>query len=348
MQKRLQEINIIRPIVITALVLLHSFAIFYGAWPMPDGVDAIKLYSLLPCFIRGFLMETIAFVAGYVFSYQVNDLGRVYTLRGMVKKKFIRLLVPCWILGFVYALCFSRDEPVIGTTVAILNGIGHLWYLTMLFWCFVVLFFIHKYIGRNTKRIFICFFPLLMLSCVPIPVVMLLGFDKMPHFLFYVYLGYVSYIYRSKVYDYLRDKRLMLFLIYTAFVVLSFYVLPEILKDDGMAMLSHMLVYVMLKISLCLTAMSGCMLLYVVVVGFLKRKENGYVIPEFVNRANNICYGIYVFHQFILMWIYYDTNIPLLISSYILPILSFVVTLSLSVLFTIVFTKFRFGRFLVG
>lgn len=346
-KKILYEVNIIRPIVITLLVLLHAFAIFYGGWDKPYGVKDIKIYEYLSCIIRGFRIETIAFIAGYVFSYQVTDLGRVYTLRGIAKKKFLRLVVPCWIFGIVYALCFSRSEPILDNIVAILNGIGHLWFLTMLFWCFITLFIINKYTsGKGNIILLLC---LLVASLIPIPnKIPLFGLGKMPHFLFYAYLGYVFYIYREKIYATLRNKYLILLLLYGIFVILSFYVLPGMHNNEEMPIFVRLASYGSLKISQCMSAMTGITFLYIIVQRFLKKKGDKYVLPDFVNRANKMCYGVYVFHQFILMYLYYYTNLPSMISPYILPVLSFIVVMALSVFLTAIFTKFRFGRFLIG
>ena len=88
--------------------------------------------------------------------------------------------------------------------------------------------------------------------------------------------------------------------------------------------------------------------LYLIVIKFLKRKGEQYTVPSYINAANNMCYGVYVFHQFILICLYYYTSIPSMVNSYILPVLSFFVVLALSVLLTAVFTRFRLGRFLIG
>lgn len=352
-KKILQEVNIIRPIVIALLVFIHAFAIFGGGgWALPNGVEDIKLYHYLPSIIRGFRIETIAFIAGYVFSYQSNDLGRTYSLLGIIKKKFVRLIIPCWIFGIFYALCFCRASSIINNLISILNGIGHLWFLTMLFWCFLALFFIDKYYnkyGFRGKGGIILFLCLSAASCIPIPVeIPTMGLNRMPHFLFFTYLGYLFYIYKDKIFNFLKNKYLLIFALYLVFVGLSFFVLPSLREQQSSFSLMYIAIYISLKISQYLMAISGISFLYIIVMKFLKKKGTEYVLPNYITKSNKMCYGVYVFHQFLLIYLYYHTSIPMYINSYLLPFISFVTVLIVSILLSKIFLMTRFGRFLIG
>jgi len=70
----LYEVSIIRPLVIFLLVVYHSLCIYTGGWPVPQGLESNDFYWWLGHLISGFRIETIAFVGGYVFSYQCNEL----------------------------------------------------------------------------------------------------------------------------------------------------------------------------------------------------------------------------------------------------------------------------------
>lgn len=349
MKKILQEVNIIRPFVIFLLVLMHSFAIFSGGgdgWPRPDGVEQINLYKWFSWFITGFRIETIAFIAGYVFSYQSNVLGRKYTIWGIIKKKFIRLIIPCWFFGIIYALCFTRTDPIMQNAAEVINGIGHLWFLTMLFWCFLLLVIIDRF--QTGKKRWIIFLLLMIVSCAPIPTQLpLLGLRRVPHFIFYAYLGYLMFLYKDNAFTVLKNKPWLFLVLYAASVILSNAVLPQI-RNQGNPLIIEVCIYGMLKITQLISAVSGIIFLYLIVIKFLKRKGEQYTVPSYINAANNMCYGVYVFHQFILICLYYYTSIPSMVNSYILPVLSFFVVLALSVLLTAVFTRFRLGRFLIG
>ena len=76
MKKLLYEVSIIRPLIIFLLVVMHSFTMYDGCWPLPEGIHAVPAYAWLVNLISGFRIETIALIAGYVFAYQSIDLNR--------------------------------------------------------------------------------------------------------------------------------------------------------------------------------------------------------------------------------------------------------------------------------
>ena len=63
-------------------------------------------------------------------------------------------------------------------------------------------------------------------------------------------------------------------------------------------------------------------------------------------RLSESCFGVYLFQQFVLKFIY-NSAFPHMISSYILPWLSFVIAIIISLGFTIVIRKSNVGRKLV-
>lgn len=85
-KKLLYEVSIIRPLVIFLLIVYHAVCIYGGVWTPVNNVQ-IPLYDLLMRIISGFRIETIALVAGYVYSYQFLDLNRRFELKSFVIKK---------------------------------------------------------------------------------------------------------------------------------------------------------------------------------------------------------------------------------------------------------------------
>ena len=62
MKKNLDEVSIIRPIIIVLLVVTHSFTIYNGGWDIPLYTDTIPLYSWIPKLISGFRLESVSFI----------------------------------------------------------------------------------------------------------------------------------------------------------------------------------------------------------------------------------------------------------------------------------------------
>ena len=91
---------------------------------------------------------------------------------------------------------------------------------------------------------------------------------------------------------------------------------------------------------------SGIMFLYLIVTKFTNNKT--FKLKNYVINASSLCYGVYVFHQFILIYLYYHTDFPKYFGSYLLPWFGFVVTIIISILLTKITLKTKIGRFLIG
>lgn len=60
------------------------------------------------------------------------------------------------------------------------------------------------------------------------------------------------------------------------------------------------------------------------------------------------CYGVYIYQQFILKILYYQTQLPFVVNAYWLPWIATVVTIVLSLLLCHFTLKTKIGRFLIG
>lgn len=325
----LYEVSVIRPVVIILLLFMHCFTPYQGVWGPFEGFVPNDFYFWMARFITGFRIETIALVAGYVFSYQCRTLGREYPFLSFVKKKAIRLLLPCYVFGVVYYAIFECGETVdIKDYISsVFNGTGHLWFLPMLFLCFVSVWLINRYRPND----FWGFVVFSALSIIPSPDVLPIGLARYLHFLLYVYAGYLLWLYRDVILKKAMNPLCIvsLVVVYASMVYLFEYV--------GNVFVKAMIEYVM--------NMSGILALYLAVSTVTTR--SGFKPSPFVVNMSSHCYGLYVFHQFILVYLYYKTSFTANLG-YFTPWIAFVITLSLSYLATKLFMRFKFGRFLIG
>ena len=199
-KRLLYEISIIRPLIIFLLVVYHSLCVFTGGWVPPQGVPSNDVYWWLGHLISGFRIETIAFVGGYVFCYQCVELGRRQGFLAFVWKKFKRLIIPCFVFGIAYYLLFRFNATRFTWRVAfwrVANGIGHLWFLPMLFWCFLACWLADRLLQWLHEKHEAWYRPVGWVLLVALAGVSLLrvtglkmGLSRAPYFLFYFYLGY--------------------------------------------------------------------------------------------------------------------------------------------------------------
>ncbi len=154
---RLKEIDIIRPFFIILLVTYHAFIIFGGGWEPVEGYRDIPVYKTLAGLSYSFMLEGFVLISGYVYGYQVTQKG-IGRFMDLLKKKSIRLLLPAWIWSLVYVLTLSSEPFCI---VSVISGTGHLWFLVMLFWVFVIMWIVQR-MGIKNEWLF----PLLLISAL--------------------------------------------------------------------------------------------------------------------------------------------------------------------------------------
>lgn len=147
-RKNLDEVSFMRPILIVLVVLYHAMAIHTGNWSLPEGTQEIAAYAAVGRIAYIFMLESFVFMSGYVWAFQREQRGEE-PLGKLVQKKAMRLLVPCYLFGVIYALMFGRGETFVTNILSVLTGIGHLWFLFMLFVCFVLLWAVLKVVPES-------------------------------------------------------------------------------------------------------------------------------------------------------------------------------------------------------
>ena len=369
MNKRLlYEISIIRPLIIFLLVVYHSLCVFTGGWVPPQGVPSNDVYWWLGHLISGFRIETIAFVGGYVFCYQCLELGRRQGFLGFVWKKFKRLIIPCFVFGIAYYMLFRFNAARFTWRVAfwrVANGVGHLWFLPMLFWCFLACWLVDRLLQWLHERHEGWYCPVGWVLLVALAGVSLLrvtglkmGLSRAPYFLFYFYLGYWLRALR-------KDGRgvrgggwtvAVLWVVYIVFLLLHLqatnlympgcaFKCPRWLQGSSQTVL-HLL-------TLGHTA-GGILAVYATTMLWLRRHRTADAQPSgWLRECSRLCYGVYVLHMFFMQPIYFHTVIPQWYCSsaagaWLLPWGVLAVTLALSVAGTWLLLKTRVGRFLIG
>jgi peptidoglycan/LPS O-acetylase OafA/YrhL len=94
-------------------------------------------------------------------------------------------------------------------------------------------------------------------------------------------------------------------------------------------------------------AISGLLLMWLIVNYFIDRKN--LKVPEWIVNINSTCFGIYIIHQFLLQTFFYHIpGFPILLGSYWLPVVTFIITLPSSFLLTKLLLKFSIGRRLIA
>ena len=341
--KRLHEVDIIRTIAILLVVFTHCFAIYNGAWKYPTGTDfePVYVYKIFTRFIAAFRMPAVVLVAGYVFNYMKEK--NTKSLWSLSEKKFKRLIIPSLLFTSLYMALFLNDLATTQKIITLTNGAGHLWFLPMLFWNFIIGYFILKHdVDSFRGKILIAGFLFIISIAGPVLVPNVFGFARTLSFTLYFYIGIQLFNYRDTIVDKLSSRYIFSgIMLFTILFIGNEIVL---FKTDHMA--SNNTVKLYSSVYKPVMRLMGVILFYAIVLYYVEIK--GFVSSQLFKNLSKKTYGIYVFHQFILQIMIYRFNIYQIIDYRVAPIIYFVFSFVISLFITNVFLKTRVGRFLIG
>ena len=337
----LSDIAIIRPLLILSIILGHAFTVFAGSssWPLPEGAKQIRVYSYLNPILISFALQAFVFVSGYLFAYKnpakFSSAKYVYLLA-----KARRLLLPSVIFSILYIAVLSPQKFCnISVVYDIINGVGHLWFLPMLFWCYVFGVYTYEYFLNLSYVKIILLVIGVMLSHL---VASLLGdpfrfFSGVQYFAYFV-VGSLVYKYRSSLLDIIEVR----YTVYSWIIIAILCIFKVYLQNVAIYndLISKILINVFLYADRILLGVIGSITLWATINLLIKYLR--------LNVRGNIWFGLYIYHQIIMMLLYYHTSLPLMINSVWLPWLVFVITLSLSYMMVELTLKTKIGRELIG
>lgn len=328
---RAKEIDIIRSLVIIVLVLYHAMAPFTGGWAAISelSIYGAELYKWLGHFAYAGMLETFVAISGYV--YALSESKRQQSLSNIIKGKFKRLLIPALIWGSVYYLLFNMGYSMFGIW-EIANGIGHLWFLPMLFGVFILE---KGFVERYNIKLWI----LAIIACLPYPALPF-HFNNSLYYLFFFHLGTIVYKNKEKVAKQANLRNLVI-CIMPACVFLIFKIAVE-----GETDLSSM---PMLTKRIALSGFHTVRLIYSTlivcsyfIIGFKLQNTNNYQIFKFIAACS---FGVYILQEFILRILYYKIDIPHSLLP-IAPISCFIIALMGSIVIVAMLRKAKIDRFL--
>lgn len=332
--KRLLEVEFLRPVAILLVVVLHSFTIYWGKWEPPQGYIDIDAYRWIAAASFSFTMELFVLLSGYVFGYQLLVQRRVYTLSSLINNKLKRLILPSLVFGIIYALLFYMHMPSYKMVYSVMNGAGHLWFLPMLFWCFILGFLLFNSRIKDTHKL------LALLASVALSIIHLpLRLDKALYYLFFFYAG-IFLMQRQDICRKLSGCNVFLFFI-AALYLLSFVsyemVVPSIeIPDDAFFIKTA---YKLLRSYWIFTySLSGTLFVFLLTFRLMQNRTE---VPSLIVYCSSMSFGVYVFHQFVIEILYYKTALPVVISPRLLPWAGLIVTLPVSLLAVLLFRRLK-------
>ncbi|MBU9956896.1 acyltransferase [Bacteroides caccae] len=343
-KKILQDVVLLRPLAILLIVIYHSFIIYMHEWDAPVAFQDIKAYWWIAKFAISFSLELFVFFSGYIYYLQCSSKGN--NTLSLIKNKFRRLYIPAIVFSVAYMLLFYRDKSLSCLEIIqyLITGAGHLWYLPMLFGVFLFASLLLKLPDTLFKCMFIalaCLAAIIQTIHLPLNLSFVLYYT--PFFL----LGYEINKYRHIVLRKCVNTQnivITVIMYFLLFIICNYT--KEYIDNNEVEMFQFVLpiVKVMVKVVHLIVAFLGIIVCYIVVNKYLI----GGGVPACFKNLNENCFGVYLFQQFILMFIYYHTPLSQMVSPYILPLIALLITITSSYLLTFLFRKSKVGRLLIG
>ncbi len=288
-------------------------------------------------------IQALIFISGYLLGYTSKRKNDALQFKSCVVKKVKRLLLPSIVFSILYFMLFyDSTGPLLNTGYSILNGCGHMWFLPMLFWCFVGVWLTEEYRVNPLLTLIVA----LGLSILPCPT---LPFRINSTFTYFIYF-YVGFGLQRGYFDFLKPRKTLIPILVLSGIYVVFFYLFVILnwKCNIGGVNSIFMKVISLSFTKTISAimsLSGLFAAFYSAHFFVIGK---YKLPDWMIKVSTYCYGVYICQQFILQYIYYHTPLAAIVGVTALPWIALIITLFASLFITHLMLRTKTGRFLIG
>lgn len=330
--KMLNEIVIIRLLLVVCLVLYHAFAPYAGAWA-PLTEESVMCYYWIGKFAYSFFLGSFVFISGYLYAHSESIKGPQSPKRAICKK-IKRLIFPSIVFSILYLVLLGayEGETFLQMMYSIICGRGHMWFLPMLFWLFVGIEVL-KRIPLHPLIIIAILLVVAIGATLPLP----LRLNSACQYLIFFYIGYWVNVNCFRLTNFGGGIAGVVFIL--TFVATEAW--ATTMSADAGIIDKGLLFYMRILYTLV-----GTIFIYSLAI---KLTEDSHVrIPSSLVKMSSYCFGVYLFQQFILQYIYYHTSVVAYTGIYAAPWIGFIVTMPISIGLTYLTLQTRIGRALIG
>lgn len=318
------------------IVLYHSCVFFSGKWftVVEPIYNANYLYKIAKWF-NTFHIQTFTMASGFLFYYLKKEKNRYTEPKVDIIKRAKRLLIPylftciLWVIPIgVYFFKYGIKDVLI--KYVLMTAPSQLWYLIMLFGVFVFFEFFSDKIKINTVYLFFIYLLTTMIGNI-------LSYLNINYFqisivikyILYFYLGGYIYTYKEKI---TQKQVIKLTLLSIIFCFLIFYI-------------NKLNIPYITSIIEPILSVSEISVIYWICTWLINQNK--------INTNNKLyklleenSFGIYLFHQQII----YFTIVLLngVVHPIIQVLLSFVISLNISLLMSYMLKKNKYTKFVFG
>lgn len=280
--KRFDEISIMRVMAMAMIVAFHSLCFYNGRWAKVDALD-ISEWHRISDFLDVIDLNMFVFISGYLYGYLYIYRNKYRHPSEVIRIKAIRLLVPYFFWGIPMAIVWPWN-----TWTKLFYGIGHLWFLLMLFGVFTLTVILQMLNGQRIR-----FTGKLGLSLI------LAGYVSGQVFYYFVYRGEflcinkILYYFPAFMIGYVCAKlRVGWMLPNWAYMTLPFVILAL-----------FALVWYPIPLPYCIVLPIRTVLAYVICIELLIILSKGVMsdrVRKYVLVIERLSMGLYIFNQIVM------------------------------------------------
>lgn len=302
----------------------------------------IPLYEWMDRLSFSFMLESFVFISGYVYGFQSVTRGRK-GFSEILRTKFKRLIIPSVLFSIAYLVCYQPLQfSNIQVVYEVFNGVAHMWFLPMLFWCFVIMTVIEPYLDRCFGLIVILSIALALFSFLPFPFRLNNSFYYFPFFLIGLSCWKNKKIRTLSVSKVTVFELILAFL--SCFVVLTMVNKHLAIKATDSSLITRIIFLFLMTAGKLFYSCMGVLLVYLM-MKWIKNKD--IKLKAHLVKISELCFGVYLLQQFILVYLYDYTGLTIKMGLYIIPWVFFGITLVLSLLLSWLIRQSRIGKQLI-
>ena len=329
-----------RSILAVLIVFMHAFTCYNGSWKQPEGYVDIPLYKWLTRISFAFTLEAFVFLSGYIFAFQQITLDKTASFWNLTINKLKRLMLPSILFSAIYFAIFFSYKGFGNMCYSIVNGCGHMWFLPMLFWCFIGGWILVKVKAKDWLKIaFLIALNLCAFFSLPLRI------SSAFTYLVYFYGGYVIYKNKDRLIPAITRNHIIWRWLIFVFLFVLLRPLRDVLTPKGnVDVVTKAVMLIGNHACQLLYASAGLIAFWATIVYYTQKHE----LKTFTIKLASSCFGIYLFQQFFLQLLYYKTGFPTLVGPYWLPWCGFAVAIILSYFSSDILLKTKVGKYLIG
>lgn len=287
---KLYDVAFIRSVAVILVVFFHAYCMMYTSAHFPNSYQSYRdIYYNLNSICLWFHMPLFVFISGYLFSYLYIEKGKYtqfFGKKGLLLNKTHRLLVPY----VIFSLFFASTTNSLSLAGIFSGGYSHLWFLTMLFWCFMLGYILikKKSIALTPSACMLLLFIFFMLMLFPYCPPRLFGIHNLFRWFFWFWLGCSVFHFRHTLFSaFRRFKALFTFpTLYLIFMYLQIRTVGDydrnVIRYCAEIGFVFAVLWIWFTVNVC-----------------LKRYGTAWAQLRIIQEIGSCSFGIYIFHNWL-------------------------------------------------